>query len=287
MNVTRLIVLTLLVLSSTGRARASSPAEAKRACVAASTEGQIARDEGRLLDAREQLLMCARDECPNVVKKSCGEWLADVEERIPSVVVRVVDAQGSDLTDATLTIDGEEVALDGRPVTLNPGQHDVQVRLPSGETSERKVLLAEKEKSRLINITGTAPVAELPPEDAAEPSEERPAFKVPTGAWVLGGVGILGLASFTYFGLSAKSELDDLEQPKPDGCSPDCTDDDTVAGRRSALIADISLGVGAASLVGAVTWTLVAWKRNKSASEKSVAFVPNGTGGSVTLSGRF
>jgi hypothetical protein len=289
MNFARFIVVTVVLLSLCRGALASSPAEEKRACVAASTEGQIARDEGRLLDAREQLLLCAQDHCPAVVRKSCGEWLADIEERIPSVVVRALDASGQDLTDVTLTIDGKEVPLDGRPVMLDPGPHELQVTEASGVTEERKVLLAEKEKARLVNVNisinvheSQNPEGSLASQDAPAPApSEKREYHVPAGAWVLGGVGVLGLGTFAVMGAMAKSDLDDLEKT----CSPNCSQSDADAGKTKALIADISLGVGAAALVGALTWALVAKKRSKEAP--SISLLPTRTGGMATLSGRF
>ena len=289
MNCMRIIVVGLAVLSVCGVAQAASPAEEKRACVAASTEGQVARDEGRLLEAREQLLLCAQDQCPAVVRKSCAEWLADIEERIPSVVVRALDESGQDLTDVTLSIDGRPVPLDGRPVMLDPGQHELQVTEASGVTGERKVLLAEKEKSRLVNVNISINVRGEQGESegyagaAGEPPAQREEreYHVPVGAWVLGGVGVLGLGSFAVLGSMAKSDLDDLKKT----CSPNCSDDDTSSGETKALIADISLGVGIAGIVGGVTWALVAKKRSKEAP--SVSFLPTRTGGVATFSGRF
>ena len=47
--------------------------DTKRVCIAASTLGQTLRDEGKLVDAREQLLRCSREDCPGVVKAYCAE----------------------------------------------------------------------------------------------------------------------------------------------------------------------------------------------------------------------
>jgi len=84
-----LLALPALLLAFSPSALAAGPADAKKACVAASTEGQTARDDGKLMDARKSFLSCARDECPAVVRKSCAQWLTDVEDRIPSAVIRV------------------------------------------------------------------------------------------------------------------------------------------------------------------------------------------------------
>ncbi len=228
----------------------------KKACITASTNGQVSRDEGKLTEAREYFLACVHDACPAVVRKSCAKWLAETEDVIPSVVVRVLDASGADVTDVTLTIDGEESPVDGRSVPLNPGRHTFAVETESGVRQEEEFLLAEGEQSRLLTFKlpggEESGEAELAGAGSATPTDTSE-FTIPTGAWVLGGAGVLALGSFTYFGLSADSELATLQ----DTCSPGCTDAQTKSGRDQALIADISLGVGIAAIVGAVTWTLL------------------------------
>ncbi len=289
------VLLTLALGGVTGVARASP--EGKRACVAASTAGQTERDEGDLLEARKMLLVCASDECPRVVRKSCGQWLADVEQRIPSVVVRVRDAQGADVTDAQLRIDGEPGQLDGRSVPLNPGPHTLLVIDASGQTSELRLLLAEKETSRLISVqlagaeerdhgnSGAEPVQGAADNVRTEPAKLRRAgrFKLPVGAWALSGTGLVGLAGFTYFAISAHRELGDLKRE----CSPKCTSDQTADGKRSALIADVSLGVGTLALIGAGTWTLVARYKNKGSDRRQVSLVPTRDGWFAAYGTRF
>src|SRR5258708_17774735 len=80
--------------------------DVKHECIAASTEGQTLRKDEKLLEARDQILVCARDVCPGIVKSHCARWLTEIEEQIPSIVVRAQNAAGADLTDARLTIDG-------------------------------------------------------------------------------------------------------------------------------------------------------------------------------------
>lgn len=288
-------LLTLALCCVVSVARASP--EGKRACVAASTAGQTERDEGNLLEARKMLLMCASDECPRVVRKSCGQWLADVEQRIPSVVVRVRDAQGGDVTDAELRIDGEPGQLDGRSVPLNPGPHTLLVIDASGKTTELRLLLAEKETSRLISVQfagddqrdhgnlGAEQVHSAADHVRTEPAKRRSGgrFKVPVGAWALSGAGLVGLAGFTYFAISAHRELGDLKSE----CSPKCTSDQTADGKRSALVANISLGVGTLALIGAGTWTLLARYKNKGSDRRQVSLLPTRDGWFAAYGTRF
>src|SRR5205814_1618210 len=74
----------------------------------------------------------------------------------------------------------------------------------------------------------------------------------PVLAYVLGGVGILGLGSFTYFGLTSKGDLSNLK----DTCAPYCAQNDLDSVKTRMLVADISLGVGIVAL-GVATYLFV------------------------------
>lgn len=276
----RSLAVFALVLPSTAIA-----ADVKRECVEASTAGQTSRDAGELKSARDSFLTCSRDQCPTVVKSSCARWLSEVEAQLPSIVVRAADASDADITEGTATVDGVEVPLDGKPISLDPGKHLVVVETAGGVRLEKKVLLAAGEKSRLIELRVEAPKSE--PEKGTTGASARVASDsrgIPTGAWILGGAGVLALGSFGYFGLSAKSELNKL-----DSCSPQCDRSQSDAGRRDALIADVSLGVGVVALAGAVTWAVLSSSSGDQASRNATqwAVAPTPQGGVATVYGRF
>jgi hypothetical protein len=261
-------------------------ADVKKACVDASTEGQTSRDAGELLNARDQFVICSRDACPAVVRSSCASWLGEVEQQLPSIVIRAADASNADITDGNATVDGVKYPLNGKPIPLDPGKHVVVVDTEQGVHLEKKLLLAAGEKSRLIELQVPAPAE---PEgskttDTGPKRKSESSAGVPTGAWVLGGLGVVALGSFGYFALSAKSELGELE----DTCSPGCSDEQTKTGRNKALIADISLGVGVAALAGAVTWTLLSGSSEEEPkSSAKLLLAPSPHGGYAALSGRF
>src|SRR5215472_11973757 len=71
----------------------------KAACVDAAETGQRLRKEGRLISARDSLLVCASPECPEVVSQDCTGWLGEVQRRLGSVVVRARDPHGETLSD--------------------------------------------------------------------------------------------------------------------------------------------------------------------------------------------
>jgi hypothetical protein len=146
-----LLLMILSMLSPTPAAQAT-PTDVARACVAASTHGQTQRDEGHLLVARDALLYCAREECPAIVNASCGEWLSQLEQRIPSVVVRVFATGQGEVTDARVTLDGVQIALDGHPMRLDPGSHVLSVAAPGWLPVKRSFVVAEREQARLLEV---------------------------------------------------------------------------------------------------------------------------------------
>src|SRR5208282_6086778 len=72
-------------------------ADDKQDCIAESEAGQDKKLRGNLREAREQLLICARDVCPAIVRQDCTQWLTEIIAALPSVVVGARDWQGHDL----------------------------------------------------------------------------------------------------------------------------------------------------------------------------------------------
>lgn len=246
--------LALAALATLGALAPSARAEDTiRACIAASTDGQTLRTQGKLLAARDQMIACARDACPSIVRSHCARWLSEVEAKIPSVVVRAADAAGADAIGARLRIDGRPGKLDGQPVRLDPGEHTVAIENDRGGRKEERVLLVEGESTRLVTLR-FPPAASAPPPKELSPAiaETGRPRRVPPGAWILGGVGLLALGGATYFGLAANGDLDTLKA----SCSPHCSDAQTQPGRTDALVFDLLLGAGAAAIVGALVWGL-------------------------------
>jgi hypothetical protein len=218
-------------------------------CIDASTQGQTLRQQGHLLSARDQMIACANDACPKIVRSHCARWLGELDDRIPSVIVRAQDASGTDLVDAHVLIDGKVVKIDGRAIPLDPGEHVVS--LDSGAAhKEEHVILIEGEASRLVEMRLGAPASATKPVDLPPPAATS--TRVPTAAWILGGVGLVALGGATYFGFAAKGQLDDLNT----SCTPHCVDSQTQTGRHDALAFDVLAGVGGVAIGAALVWAL-------------------------------
>jgi hypothetical protein len=278
--------------------------ESKLECIAAATAGQTARADGKLLEARDQLLACARDVCPGVVRSHCARWLDELSSRIPSIVVRAQDSAGGDVFDASLSIDGRAARLDGHPVELDPGDHLVALDTASGVHVQGKVLLAEGEKARVIVLevpvapsqsavrTIATPTVVQPPPSTPRPPMAAPvasahAGGIPLGAWVLGAVGLAAGGAGVYLGVHTQSLVDSMRRPpSAGGCEPFCTAAQTQPARTDAVLMGVSIGVAGAALGGAVLWALLSQSAAPSPGS-SLGVQPVEGGAVATLAGRY
>jgi hypothetical protein len=235
-------------------------------CIQASDEAQTARDGGNLLRARELFAECAAPKCPALIRRDCTNWVEQVQQQIPSVVLGAHDAQGRDVLDARVTVDGQPMdkRVVGGPLELNPGSHVIRWESAGSEPVEMRIALRLEEKNRpvvaTLSIAGTAPASSAAPTDSSvspSPSERpldsvAPRSGLPVSVYVLGGIGIAGLATFGYVGLRAKRDSDSLH----DVCAPACAHADVQALKTKVLVADVALGIGLAGLTAATVIAL-------------------------------
>jgi hypothetical protein len=250
----------LLLALSLGTSRVAHADEVDR-CLAAHPAAQRLRQDGKLRASRAELLVCARAVCPGVVRSECGRWLSEVDELTPSIVVSAREARGGDVTNARVIADGETAAqrLDGREIALDPGAHTIRVQASGYEPSDLEVVLHERERARPLAFTMKSTVVEPAPRPTtplrtdATPSSSGPeARPVPASVYVLGAIGVVALGSFTWFGLSGRSEYFDLK----DSCGPGCSQSDVGSMRTKLIVADVSLGVSVVAL-GAAAYLLL------------------------------
>jgi len=200
--------------------------------VDAATRGQIQRDDGKLHAAAEAFAVCVSSTCPAAVRKSCTEWLADANGKMPHLTVRSEDAGAT-----KLVVDGAAASFD-KEQTLDPGRHNVKVEFDKGRRPFVIDFTLAPSESKTVDAR--APIDPPPP----PPKITRP---IPVPVFVLGGVFVLGMASWATFGLMAKSDTDQLQAD----CAPACREEDKDSAFTKALVADISLGVGIVAAVGA------------------------------------
>jgi hypothetical protein len=217
-------------------------------CVSAYEAGQIARNERRLLEAKQSFASCVQAECPAAARSDCARWLEEVELALPTVVIQAVDERGRDLLDVRVLIDGRPVRerLDGTAIGVDPGTHTFRYE-HRGVVREQPVLLREAEKNRHLKIafSSSAAAPPSPPVAPPAPSDARP---VPTMVYVLGGVGLVALGNFAYFGIRSKVDESELR----DRCAPGCPASEVDAVATKRVIADVALGAAVLSVGAAV-----------------------------------
>ena len=223
-------------------------ADDKTECIAASEKAQQLRDEHKLTTAREQLLVCGREVCPGPVKKDCAEQLADLDKKMPSVVIRAKDKAGNDAVAVKVSSDGVPLGetLDGRAIPIDPGVHTFRFEMVGAEPIEQKVVVAEGEQNRTVmaNFGGGAAVGG---------GEGKAGF--PVAGVIIGGLGLVAGAVvapiFWSMGLGEKSDLEGTcAPPKGTGCT-----DSQISGVRTKLaIGDAFLIAG---IVGVAVGTVL------------------------------
>jgi hypothetical protein len=260
---------------------AAAPAAARaddvEACATASEKGQELRDRGRLRAARALFVECAAERCPAIVRKDCAAWLGEVDERLPTVAIRARDAEGRDVSDVRVAVDGEALAerLDGRALAVDPGERTLRFTRAGAPEVTQALLLREGEKGRLVDV-----VLGLPPAKKVEAAEQ--AATVPAAGWALGGVSIAAFGAGIGFGLSAKTAVDEMRAPG--GCAPFCERGRVDGALRDMILANVLLGVGAAAIGTAVILTIVHVR--SSAGRPAAARLGAGPGG-LSLVGAF
>ena len=204
-------------------------ADATTTCTDASSQGQIQRDAHKLVEARDQFIICAKKECPSVVRKDCATWLEQVQASLPSVVPIAADEAGNSLPDVKVSMDGKLLVdkLDGRAVEINPGTYMFTFEAPDGTKTDKQVVVAEGEKDKRIAATiarpaemgtgavtppGTINEPTPPPTSPSTPAEVPPAVSS-TSPWkpigiVTTGLGVVGLGLGGFFGMQASTKKD-------------------------------------------------------------------------------
>ena len=293
----------------------------KDQCIDANGEGQELRREGKLSGAREKLLLCANQACPEIVRDDCNRRLDELERVQPTIAFEAKDASGADVTAVKVMVDGKPLAdvLDGTALRVDVGRHVFTFEVIGSPPVTRTLVMTEGEKGRREVVkmgmasskapiqtsaaaTTTSPPAEAPPtvrEKTAAPASTifSDSERTPTSGGVgtqkvlglvTGGLGLAGLAIGGVFGLLTMAEKTNLQND----CPPT-----TCTGRGHASgVADYSNGMtdstistagfiaGGALLVGGAVLFFTASPASEVPSAAAMRFAPSvGTDGAGML----
>jgi hypothetical protein len=220
MTIRRILALSALtaVVASASPSRADVT---KAQCIDANTSSQALRREGKLTEARATLAVCSDPQCPSLVRDDCTRQLDAVEQAQPTILFDVKGPAGEDLAEVRVSVDGRPLVdrLDGAPLRLDPGQHELTFEATGMLPVTRVLVLKESDKGRRERVT----MASQEPRRKDTEIKERPATPGGTRSlsYVLGGVGAAALVTGSLFGVLASSKWSAVksECSGPDSCA--------------------------------------------------------------------
>jgi hypothetical protein len=133
-----------------------TPARANDAvtdCIAANERSIRLRKEGKLIDARRELLACAAPTCPEVIQQACSGRMEGINAAMPSVVFDVKDRKGRSLTGVLVSIDDQApVPLGATSTPLDPGTHTLRFETEGQSPVEKRVSLLEGDTDKRVTV---------------------------------------------------------------------------------------------------------------------------------------
>ena len=236
----------ILVAASAGAQEDASPAP-KAECVSQLDKAQSMQTARKLQEARVSYLACSASACPELVREDCTRSLVELERAMPTVVFSA-RAEGHDVSDARVLLDGEAIAsaLDGHAVTLDPGSHIARFERAGGGVFEVRVVAREGEKNRPISATFVTSTTTIVPDKSRAESGRFPVLPV-----ILGGTGLLAIGGSFYLRLNANADAEQLHN----SCAPSCDQSSRDALSDKLVVANVALGVGIGAIaLAAATW---------------------------------
>lgn len=240
-------------------------------------------------------------------QRDARKKLQELEAKIPSLVVFV---NGAPSGSVKAFVDGEPFDLEvATPTQINPGSRTVAAQSQGFKSATQTVELPSRAEVITVELTlepegaVTAPVGwggdpattDAPTEEPLASTSSSGFPMPPVGAFIAGGVGVVGFGMFAVFGAMSQSTASEL-----DSCSPNCDKDklgeDADAASTQQTIANISLAVGAAGLVtGGILWithspepaTAEGTARMKPSTKKELALRVHSSGPELSFSGTF
>jgi hypothetical protein len=257
-------------------------------CANADTRAQTLRSAGKLRDARVQLELCSSQACPAIVRQDCTERLDEVMRASPTIIFDVKDATGVDVASTRVTMDGKPLVerLDGKPVSVDPGQHTFTFDAQGHPTATSQVLVHEGDKERRVSVVlQPAPVKRAAVharvDEQTPPVEPRPEIKHSSGASalaiVIGSVGLVGIGIGAGTGAVAISNWNASQREC--GSTSECSDHDKAVSDHNtasdfATVSTTTFIAGGALAAAAVIIFLVSRHHAHERGRVGVQFAP-------------
>jgi hypothetical protein len=275
----RLIVTLLLALGTAALAQPQSKADKAQtqACFDAFEKTQGARRDGRLIEAKDAAIVCSADACPRTLSRDCVKWVGELQALIPGLVFDVRLADGSNLTDVVVTMDGKPLLeqVDGKAVPVDPGEHLLVFTTREFPPIQTKIVALEGDRARKVQVVFKKP--EQPVSSALDTPMLKMGRPIPVTTWIFAGTagallltsGILGIV-----GLSGRGQLE--------RCKPYCSAAEVVSVARTLAWAD---GLLVSGVVAGAAAAVIFFTRPE--VPIGIALVPAPGGGHLSLAGAF
>ncbi|HKO51073.1 MAG TPA: hypothetical protein VJV79_25365 [Polyangiaceae bacterium] len=226
---------------------AEAPKSASELCGAAYERTQTEKLAGHYVAAAAAALECSQLQCNSAIVQECVRFYGALEAETPTLVFSARKAEGGELTDVRVEMDGKVVAeqITGRPFATDPGPHNFVFIHPKRGLLRLSETARVGDKARVLEVTFADPLAKPGTTGGAAPASPRGG--VPTMTYVLGGLGVVALGGFAYFRITGVNDYNALNE----SCSPYCNPADVDPIRQKFTYSYVSLGVGIASVAGA------------------------------------
>jgi hypothetical protein len=239
---------------------------------------------GKLVQAREYYIRIIREQLPKKAPQAFRDAqtaahaeVEQIEPRIASLVIQVKAPEGATVN---VTLDGSAVtdALIGVPFPVDPGKHALLATAPGMKAAQADVELADAEQRQVELVlepdAATAPAAAGAMQNTGPVTAAQDNASVVTeprrdtggkgpnwmriGAYAGLGVGVVGIAGGTYFGLRSASKRSDADKAAEE-CGARCLagssqaneidslDDSARSAQTLSIVGFIVGGVGLAS----------------------------------------
>jgi hypothetical protein len=288
------LTLLSIIPGLSGRASAAPKQEGEEekarndACASAGERGQRERNARKLLEAREDFRACRVASCPVQVRADCEKWFGELEEEIPSIVLRARDSRDHDVIAVRVYANDRLITdhLDGGAIDMDPGPYELRCETASGAVAREKILPSLTEQNREILVRfdvpldadgNTVPIpptvvqppigpisAPWPPPPVAEAHDR-------TLGYVFASIGVAALGAFGYFEYQGQTGYSDLEK----GCGrfQTCKPSDVDPVRTDFILAGSFLAVSVVS-AGLATWQFLLPGRPAAAAQLRAGIVP-------------
>ena len=239
------------------------------------------------LDFLQQALDDPRKPLDAQQRAGTREQIARAERFIARFEVELSPAE------AQISVDGAPRALRDGQLRLDPGERELTVSAEGYQRESRRIVVEGGARGRLsfqLHAEGepsASSPAGPPGPVASEPAPADDGGGIPTGALIVGSVGLALLAGSAVTGslaLSAKGELEDACGTRMTSCDEkhESTADKT---KTLALATDVLWISGAAAVSSAIVWALLAGDDGEAESGVSAGLGRDGL--RVQLRGRF